>query len=326
ALNAALLRAGQWLPLDPPDDGGATIGGVVAAGLSGAQAFGYGAPRQFVLGMKVALADGRAIKAGGGVVKNVAGYDMCKLFTSSRGTLGLITELTFKLRPRPAREATLVALGSHPTELIKAARSILNAQLLPVAVELLSPRLATSIAAAADDSTQALLVRFAGSEQAVEAQLNQSRLLLATDARVNVGEPADDASIWRGLAALAYRGDQCLIWRAGVRPGELPVLLGAIEEAASRAGTHINWHAGIADGRLRAFQQVEAGLVPLISMLEELRRQAQGWGGSLVVEQAPAELWQKFDPWGLGNPVVALMRRVKHQLDPEGRLAPGCFG
>src|SRR5205085_10616283 len=105
ALNAELGKAGQWLPLDPPDDGRATIGGVVATGMSGAQCFGYGSPRSSVIGMRVALADGRIVKAGGRVVKNVAGYDLCKLFTGSYGTLGWILELTFKLKPRPMQTA-----------------------------------------------------------------------------------------------------------------------------------------------------------------------------------------------------------------------------
>jgi len=99
--NAALLQKGQWLAIDPPDDGRSTIGGVVATGLGGAQQFGYGPPRKHVIGMKVVMADGRLIKAGGRVVKNVAGYDLCKLFTGSYGTLGIIVEVNLKLRPLP---------------------------------------------------------------------------------------------------------------------------------------------------------------------------------------------------------------------------------
>ena len=122
------------MPLDPPDDGRATLGGVVATGIGGPQQFGYGRPRGSVIGMKVVLADGSMIKAGGRVVKNVAGYDLCKLFTGSYGTLGIITELNFKLRPRPAREATVIVPvrgGSRA-----GARAILEARLFPVASEI----------------------------------------------------------------------------------------------------------------------------------------------------------------------------------------------
>ncbi len=111
--NRHLAENGQFLPLDPPDDSRATIGGVVATGLRGPHSYGYGAPRNFVIGMKVVLADGTMVRAGGNVVKNVAGYDLCKLFTGSYGTLGLITELTFKLRPLPRKSWTVIVTGPN---------------------------------------------------------------------------------------------------------------------------------------------------------------------------------------------------------------------
>src|SRR4030095_12784111 len=108
-LNKTLADNGQWLAIDPPGAADlVTIGVVVATGLGGAQQFGYGAPRRHVIGMKVVLADGSLIKVGGRVVKNVAGYDLCKLFTGSYGTLGVIVEINFKLRPLPAVTNTVV--------------------------------------------------------------------------------------------------------------------------------------------------------------------------------------------------------------------------
>jgi FAD/FMN-containing dehydrogenase len=178
--NAKLAENGQWLPLDPPDDGRATLGGVVATGIGGPQQFGYGRPRGSVIGMKVVLADGSMIKAGGRVVKNVAGYDLCKLFTGSYGTLGIITELNFKLRPRPAREATVMANGT--VEALRAGmRAILDARLFPVAMEIVSDQ---------------LLVRFAGNEKGVAFQIEQARKLLKDAAVVT-----DDADLWKRIAA-----------------------------------------------------------------------------------------------------------------------------
>lgn len=171
--NAKLAENGQWLPLDPPDDGRATLGGVVATGIGGPQQFGYGRPRGSVIGLKVVLADGSMIKAGGRVVKNVAGYDLCKLFTGGYGSLGIITELNFKLRPRPAREATVIGTGS--------ARAILDARLFPVALEIV------------DD---VLHVRFAGNEKGVAFQIEQALKLLQ-----NAEIVMDDAQLWRKIAA-----------------------------------------------------------------------------------------------------------------------------
>ena len=173
-LNAKLAENGQWLPLDPPDDGRATIGGVVATGLGGPQQFGYGRPRNSVIGMKVVLADGSLIKAGGRVVKNVAGYDLCKLFTGSFGSLGIITEVNFKLRPRPAREATVIATGT-----VEDLRKI--ARLFPVA--------------ACEDGDM-LFVRFAGNEKGVAYQIEQARALLK-----NADVVMNDTDLWKKIAA-----------------------------------------------------------------------------------------------------------------------------
>jgi FAD/FMN-containing dehydrogenase len=171
--NAKLAENGQWLPLDPPDDGRATLGGVVATGIGGPQQFGYGRPRGSVIGMKVVLANGSMIKAGGRVVKNVAGYDLCKLFTGSYGSLGIITELNFKLRPRPAREATVIGTGS--------ARAILEARLFPVALETVEG---------------VLHVRFAGNEKGVAYQTEEALKLLQ-----NAEIVMDDAELWKKIAA-----------------------------------------------------------------------------------------------------------------------------
>lgn len=181
--NAKLEENGQWLPLDPPDDGRATLGGVVATGIGGPQQFGYGRPRGSVIGMKVVLADGSVIKAGGRVVKNVAGYDLCKLFTGSYGTLGIITELNFKLRPRPEREATVILRGDVP-DLLSSARTILGARLFPVAAEIVS----------GDQRSSVLLVRFAGNEKGVGYQIEQA-LARLKDAEVI----DDDAKLWRDI-------------------------------------------------------------------------------------------------------------------------------
>ena len=172
--NAKLAENGQWLPLDPPDDGRATLGGVVATGIGGPQQFGYGRPRGSVIGMKVVLADGSMIKAGGRVVKNVAGYDLCKLFTGSYGSLGIITELNFKLRPRPAREATVIARGT-----VEDLRAIVEARLFPAAIEVVSER---------------LLVRFAGNEKGVAYQIEQALKLLK-----NAEVVMDDANLWKKI-------------------------------------------------------------------------------------------------------------------------------
>ena len=236
--NAKLAENRQWLPLDPPDSGVATIGGIVATGVGGAQQFGYGRPRGSVIGMKVVLADGSVIKAGGRVVKNVAGYDLCKLFTGSFGTLGIIAEINFKLRPRPAREATVIASGNFP-ELLASARAVLDARLFPVAAEIVSQKFASEIGLSTDDEA-ALLIRFAGNEEGVAYQIEKS-LPLIKDPHV-ISD--DDEKFWKGIAAVSMRGEHA----KSVLPSELSKIY-------NDGFTSSMWQVGALDGRFSTFAE-----------------------------------------------------------------------
>ena len=233
--NAKLSENGQWLPLDPPDDGRATIGGVVATGLGGAQQFGYGRPRGSVIGLKVVLADGSVIKTGGRVVKNVAGYDLSKLFTGSFGTLGIIAELNFKLRPRPECESTLV-LGGTISDLLAKARAIISAGLFPVAAEIVSPAFASMLGIATNQPI--MLVRFAGNYVAVKYQIDRT-LALSDDGEVI----AEDTQLWQQIAAAPLQYSTG--WCASVLPSELPTVSKKIDVVDAI------WQIGAADGRIR---------------------------------------------------------------------------
>ncbi|HEU4796185.1 MAG TPA: FAD-linked oxidase C-terminal domain-containing protein, partial [Pyrinomonadaceae bacterium] len=241
AFNETLAQNGQWLPLDPPDDGRATLGGIVATGLGGAPQFGYGRPRGSVIGMTVVLADGTIIKAGGRVVKNVAGYDLCKLFTGSYGTLGVITELIFKLRPRPARECTVIATGK-PSELLQAGRAIVEARLFPVAVELVSAAFSKQLGIHTDETSAALLIRFAGNDKAVAYQIEQALVHLKNSAVDSTAVLAEDPQLWRSVAALPVKEQPSSVTH---------VLPTRLTETIRTIGSDSLWQAGVADGRIR---------------------------------------------------------------------------
>jgi glycolate oxidase subunit GlcD len=323
--NREMERAGQWLPLDSPGGSGATLGGIVATGAAGAQALGYGAPRSYVLGMKVALAGGRVIRVGGRVVKNVAGYDLCKLFTGSHGTLGVILELTFKLRPRPRREATLVARSSDLGELLEASRSLAGSQLLPVAVELLSPRMANVSGLCEESAEFFMLARFAGTEGAVEYQLARAEEVV--EGRAALVRVEDDASLWSRLSEATRLFDEGIAWRACVPPTELGGMLTRLGDSED-AGRWNAWHAGAGDGCLRVFESSESSSGhdrDARAFLTRMREAARGAGGSLVVERAAASFRQSFDSWGMSDSAAFLMKRVKEQLDPSDTFSPGRF-
>jgi glycolate oxidase subunit GlcD len=330
-LNETLARNGQWLAIDPPDEADRiTIGGVVATGLGGAQQFGYGAPRRHVIGMKVVLADGSLIKVGGRVVKNVAGYDLCKLFTGSYGTLGVIVEVNFKLRPVPFETKTILAAGKLEG-LIQGARAVIDSRLFPVAVELLSPGLAAEAGLPAENE-HLLLIKFAGSVSGVAQQTTEA-IGLIHNRNKNSGQPArllsDDASPWRDLASFPVRFGKEVMWRVGLKPANLEAFLTKLpvmdQGPTSNKSSGLMWQAGLGDGRVRVVHRSQQTEDKTISRLETLRTDAQQLGSDLIIEGAPAALRNRIDAWGSSSASAALMQRIKRQLDPEGILSPGRF-
>ncbi len=318
--NAALMTRGQWLPLDPPDDGRATIGGVVATGLGGAQQFGYGAPRRHVIGMKVVLADGSLIKVGGRVVKNVAGYDLCKLFTGSYGTLGVIVEVNFKLRPVPFETRTVTAWGKRD-HLLYAAQDVIGSRLFPVAVEMLSPLLALD-AGLSDEEDYFLLLRFAGASTGVMKQTAGAIELLKGCAGSSTLE--DDSSIWQSVAQLPLRFSQDLVWRVGLRPADVPTVLAQLDQRGGGIdSSEALWQASIGDGRIRVMKRLhlnenEAGEKKVIGKIEALRDSAKDLGGTLIIEHAPAEIKDRTNNMDTNDAAYGIMQRIKQQLDPDG--------
>jgi glycolate oxidase subunit GlcD len=324
-LNNELARNGQWLPLDPPDDGRATIGGVVATGMGGAQQLGYGPPRRHVIGMKVVLADGTLIKVGGRVVKNVAGYDLCKLFTGSYGTLGMIVEVNFKLRPLPFETRTILAWGERD-DLLKAARRVMDARLFPVAVELVSPRFAVE-AELAEGRHHLLLIRFAGSLSAVAHQIREAVALLPGDRIKATPLVSDDAKVWRNVAAVPLRFSRELACRVGVRPADVAEYLKKLDESDS--ASELMWQAGIGDGRIRlidqAIDETKQTDDESIMLVQSLRAGAEILGGGLMIENASTEIKSRVDAFGSFGDSAALMARIKRQLDPNRIYSPGRF-
>jgi FAD/FMN-containing dehydrogenase len=324
AFQKQLAQNRQWLPIDPADDGSATLGGIVATGSSGPQSFGYGPLRSFVIGMRVVLADGRQTKAGGRVVKNVAGYDLCKLFTGSFGTLGLITEVTFKLRPLPVETRTIVAVGAREALLV-AGRLAANSS-FPVAVEVVSPLLAQDLTLQTPPGKALLLIRFAGSTRTVITQTARA-LKTLRDESFRCALYDDDAELWQVLGAAPFQTNHDLSWSARVRPTDLPALVDEIATLESDDAWHsaVRWHASAGDGRLRVMARSplyhhEAGRA-----LEGFRQTAEDCGGSLVVERAPVEVRRELDTWGSFGSASELMSRIKQQIDPGNVLSPGRF-
>jgi glycolate oxidase FAD binding subunit len=210
ALNEQLAEHGQMLALDPPGD--PTIGAAIAGDLFGPRAHRYGRVRDLLLGVSVVLADGTVANSGGKVVKNVAGYDLAKLFCGSEGRLGLVVRASLRLHPRPEESATLVVPVSRPGDAQELVRTLLHSQLTPSAVDLVWSE---------EDSALALL--FEGGQAASSAQLERGRALLGG---------VEDGGVWDEVAArqLASRS------RGTFAVGELAAALAELPRALVRIG------------------------------------------------------------------------------------------
>ena len=315
--NAHLSLNRQWVPIDPPDDGAATIGGVVATGLGGAQQLGYGPPRRHVIGMKVVMADGSLVKAGSRVVKNVAGYDMCKLFTGSYGTLGMIVQVNFKLRPLPFATRTVLFAG-QAEELVSRAQRIIQAPLFPVAVEMISPRLAAQVTDLREDDRTVLMIRFAGSEAAVAAQVTSTLELFGSD-NGSTQLVEDDEALWTRLAAVPIRFSEHLMWRVGLRPTEAASFLIDLIKTSDDA---MMWHAGLGDGRIRVIEDSNARDSEAHAHIDRLRANATALGGTLIMETTVSVARDLSNP----GRATEIMASIKQQLDPLGILSRGLLG
>ncbi len=335
AFQGALGARGQWLPLDPPAPGEATLGGVLAANAAGPRRQGYGTARDLVIGIRVVAPDGQFVRAGGKVVKNVAGYDLAKLYIGSCGTLGIIVDATVKLRPRPEAEGACWATFPALEPAARAAVALAGSELGPVALTLLDP-LAAEVcgrhAGLGPVPAAVVLVVFDGLPAAVAAARDAAAGRLRA-AGAGAVEPLDAPATGRALDAVREARrlvtNPLAVATAGVLPGDVGAYLEAAGAAARAAGV-----------RLAALAEAGHGLVTLIltaagaeappaaataALLAQCRDIARGHAGHLGIAWAPLGVREACPVWDPPGPAVALMRGLKARLDPEGVLNPGRF-
>jgi FAD/FMN-containing dehydrogenase len=177
ALQSELAKQGQWLPVDPPNADQLTVEVLLATNASGPRRFGYGTIRNYVIGLKVTLADGRVIKSGGKVVKNVAGYDLAKLFIGSQRSLGVVAEVTFKLRPLPEAEQAVCTRCESLEKANALIESVLDSEMVPVVLDLHNQGLRVTN----HESQVTPVLGFAGTREEVDWQLAEARTLGITE-------------------------------------------------------------------------------------------------------------------------------------------------
>jgi len=334
ALQELLARDHAVLPLDPPADQRVSLGGMVAANQSGPGRLRYGTVRDWLLGMRVVLPDGERIHCGGRVIKNVSGYDMNKLFIRSMGTLGIITEVTFKLLPMPAESAAVLGLFPDLAGAGAVVDKVMASFLLPEALELLDPEalalLAPPLGLAAAPGAWGLAIALAGSMETVARQAKDLTALIEDGGGTAVPLPA--AQSGQAIRNL-LDGDQTahparILCRIAVPINRTCDLVAAAGELGRRCGLRAAVMAYAGSGVVWAQYlpgPEPAPGAPVGAALEALRGEAQAAGGSLVLHEAPAQLKRQVDAWGAPGDGLDMMRRLKAEFDPRGLCNPGRF-
>src|SRR5215210_2016909 len=300
--QAAFAEEGQMLALDPPlgEDDAATVGGMVATADSGPLRHRYGGVRDLIVGISIALSDGTLAKAGGKVIKNVAGYDLAKLFAGSQGTLGMIVTVTVRLHPKPVGTATAVGACDDPDRLSEAATLLAG---LPLEAD--------SLDAAWQDGSGRLLARFGGATAGDQAEATAVRMREAGLDGAQTIE--DDDDLWADLRA-AQRGREGASLKVSGRITDLAAVIRATDDAdgalVSRAAHGLSWVTLGSGDLARRVAGVRDALDPR----------------PVVLLDGPVELRRELDPWGpLDAGALVVMRRLKERFDTHRIFRPGAF-
>jgi glycolate oxidase FAD binding subunit len=310
-LQEMVGRSGQFCAIDPSFPEQATIGGIVATGNSGALRHRYNSVRDMVLGIEFVRSDGELVKAGGRVVKNVAGYDLMKLLTGSYGTLGILTQVTLRLYPNQEASQTIFLCGGSDA-LQTAIQSILNSGLTPTAMDLIS---SGTIAALNLESTSnlGLLIQIQGLRESVQEQCDRI-LDLGNKLKLSPTVQTSDLTLWQQLGN-SMTQNPSILCKWAVRSNETISMLLEVQKQFPGAIARFHVNGGL--GELRLDQAAS------ISSIQQVRSTCEVKGGFLTVLTAPQEIKQGLDVWGFRGNGGIWMRSLQQQFDPLSLLNPG---
>ena len=302
-LAQVLERAGQFLPLDPPHADEATIGGVIAANSNGFWRARYGAVRDLLIGTRIALADGSVTRAGGRVVKNVAGYDLDKLLVGSFGTLGVIVEATFKVLPLPTASDGLVARFARSVDAFGAADAIVRG----------ASRVEACVVERSEGTAWRLAVQARGNAATVKRAIEDAR----RESAIRQGETSELGAAFAALRELPARATEGALVRVSLPIAASP----AYAETAARLPSLDALVADAASGVIRAHLLGDDDAV--VRDAEALLVAARVVGGAGRIERRAEQLRPRLQTWPTRPNGDFLMLRIKEAFDPAGVLEPG---
>jgi glycolate oxidase FAD binding subunit len=326
ALAELLATERQRLPIDVPQADRATIGGVIATNWNGPRRYGEGTVRDYVIGISAVDGRGQPFKGGGRVVKNVAGYDFCKLLTGSLGTLGVMTQVTLRLKPIPEQQALVACAVADASTAEALLAALVHSQTTPTAIELLGGPAWQADAALGGLGTLGrtglyLVVGLEGTGAEVEFMTRQ----LSAEWRAQGVDPlvvGEAAALWRRLVEFSADGEPPLVLKASVAPSGTTAIVDAARRLDPECSLQAHAGSGIVLVKLSKFP--EQGLSR--ALVGNLQPAAAAHHGSLIVLRNPsgAEMTHQ-SVWGATDAPLALMTEVKRKFDPRDILNRGRF-
>jgi glycolate dehydrogenase FAD-binding subunit len=336
--SLAKVGKGYLLPLDPPFTEKATLGGIVATNSSGPRRLLYGTARDLIIGTKAVFPNGDLVISGGKTVKNVSGYDMCKLLIGSYGTLGIICEVTFKLLPLPEKEATLLLSFAKLEEADGFARELRGSQLVPSSTEILNATAVQKLKypmSMPPNGNYVVAIGVEGVAESIDRQISQ---LSEMGKKYGVLEAVTlDAekhqAFWMAIRDVSYgltEGNSNLIsLKSSFLISKSGEMLGSYEKIARGFGIDCALICHSGNGILYSYllpgKNFRLKIESFVELIEKLTSEAVKNGGNLVVESSPLSIKKKVDVWGQSRGDYLVVRRLKEQIDPAGILNIGRF-
>ena len=341
-LQADLAQGGQYFPLDPPHSDTCTIGGILSTNSSGALRWMFGTARDLVIGTKVVQADGTVVKAGGKVVKNVAGYDLNKMYIGALGTLGILVEVTLKVQPKPETGQAVIGRFPSISTATEAAQQVLDSDITPGFIEMANPVPVAILARRAGrglgDTGFPLIIGAFGPEESVEWQMADARKLCETMGATQVISVKDalydltleviqDIPTGQAVPHGMLPGIVC---RASVPPEDLGRLYQTAEDRCKNQPVGCAMLSHFGNGAMTLVFYLEKPFDDktvdiLASILAELTAAASDMAGGLTIDHAPVALKERISVWGTPRNDGGMMKQIKDRFDPRRTLNPGRF-
>jgi glycolate oxidase FAD binding subunit len=323
-LTRVLAEERQWLPIEAPASDRATLGGLVATAWCGPRRYGWGTVRDYVIGISAVDGRGMPFKGGGRVVKNVAGYDFCKLLTGSLGTLGVITQVTLKIRPLPATTAFVACPLADWDQAERLLAALVDSAATPSAIELVTGPAWSKIVPTDSSGVGTLLVGLDGSAVEVKWMIERLHAELAALGAVRCETLAADAArpLWDELREFSGRPDAPLVVKASLRSSATVDFVRLVRSIDPQASVQAHAGSGVVIARFNAFTAADVSRT-LIGRLQPAT--VAGGGHVVLLSSAFASDLTRQAVWGGADDATAWMVKVKQQFDPQNLLNPGRF-